>query len=210
LFPEIKAAFAELYETLPIGCDDRIFPTLSSKKSLGSFISKIAVRAGLVLWEKPFLNMRSTRATELIAECPAHIVNAIMGHTEAVAMKHYRQVLDDDIERLSQFWTVVGERSLEKLRFCSEKSGLRVELGEGEQPGHDRARKGLNGVETAEREESVLNGVSVCDTMTCNENGGCSTLPHKRTPNPFIDRVGRGCLKMGAIRPVWNGGRESL
>jgi hypothetical protein len=40
---------------------------------------------------KPFQNMRSTRATELIEIYPAHIVNAWMGHTEAVAMAHYRQ-----------------------------------------------------------------------------------------------------------------------
>ena len=35
--------------------------------------------------------MRSTRATELIETYPAHIVNAWMGHTEAVAMACYRQ-----------------------------------------------------------------------------------------------------------------------
>ena len=65
---------------------------ITAKKSLGSFIDKTATRAGLVLWEKPFQNMRSTRATELIEIYPAHVVNAWMGHTEAVAMAHYRQV----------------------------------------------------------------------------------------------------------------------
>ena len=35
--------------------------------------------------------MRSSRATELIEEYPAHMVNAWLGHTEAVAMAHYRQ-----------------------------------------------------------------------------------------------------------------------
>ena len=35
--------------------------------------------------------MRSKRATELIEIYPAHIVNYWMGHTEAVAMAHYRQ-----------------------------------------------------------------------------------------------------------------------
>jgi hypothetical protein len=51
------------------------------------------------LWEKPFQNMRSTRATELIRTEPAHIVNAIMGHTEAVAEAHYRQVTEEHFER---------------------------------------------------------------------------------------------------------------
>jgi integrase len=64
---------------------------ITAKKSLGSFITRVAVRAGTELWTKPFQNMRSTRATELIEDYPAHIVNSWLGHTEAVAMAHYRQ-----------------------------------------------------------------------------------------------------------------------
>jgi hypothetical protein len=82
--------FREAFETAPEGID-RVYPEITAKKSLGSFIAKTAVRAGMILWEKPFQNMRSTRATELIEVYPAHIVNAWMGDTEAVAMAHYRQ-----------------------------------------------------------------------------------------------------------------------
>jgi hypothetical protein len=68
-----------------------VYPEITEKKSLWSFIAKVATRAGIVLWEKPFNNMRSTRATELVEIFPSHIVNEWMGHTEAVAMAHYRQ-----------------------------------------------------------------------------------------------------------------------
>ena len=78
---------------------------MTAKKSLGSFIAKTAKRAGVTLWDKPFVNMRSSRATELIAIFPAHVVNKIMGHTEAVAMAHYRQVLDSDFEKMSALIT---------------------------------------------------------------------------------------------------------
>jgi len=91
IFKELYPFFREAFETAPEGID-RVYPEITAKKSLGSFITKVATRAGIVLWEKPFNNMRSTRATELINEgYPAHIVNEWMGHTEAVAMAHYRQ-----------------------------------------------------------------------------------------------------------------------
>ncbi|MCL2744982.1 MAG: hypothetical protein FWE67_14145 [Planctomycetaceae bacterium] len=92
-------------ETLPEGCEDLIFPDFTPKKSLGKFWTDTAKRAGVVLWEKPFCNMRSTLATELIAIFPAHIVNAIMGHTEEVAKIHYRQVLPSDYQKLADFQT---------------------------------------------------------------------------------------------------------
>ena len=80
----------ESLEAAPEGVD-RVYPEFTEKKSLGSFIEKTATRAGIVLWVKPFQNMRSTRATELIEVYPAHIVNYWLGHTEAVAMACYRQ-----------------------------------------------------------------------------------------------------------------------
>ena len=43
--------------------------------------------------------MRSTRATELIEIYPAHMVNAWLGHTEAVAMAHYRQTTGKAAEK---------------------------------------------------------------------------------------------------------------
>ena len=76
IFEELYPFFREAFESAPEGVD-RIFPEITAKKSLGSFITKIATRAGIVLWVKPFQNMRSTRATELINEgYPAHVVNA--------------------------------------------------------------------------------------------------------------------------------------
>ncbi|MCL2742918.1 MAG: hypothetical protein FWE67_03610 [Planctomycetaceae bacterium] len=60
----------------------------------------IAKRVDLVL-PKLGMNLRSSRATELINQFPAHVCNAIMGHTEQVAMAHYRQVLESDYAALA-------------------------------------------------------------------------------------------------------------
>ena len=90
IFKELYPFFREAFDVAPEGVD-RVFPEIAPQKSLGSFIVKLATKADIVLWVKPFQNMRSTRATELIEVYPAHIVNAWMGHTEAVAMEYYRQ-----------------------------------------------------------------------------------------------------------------------
>jgi len=88
---------------LPEGCDDLIFPAesniapiISPKKSLSSWIKKVASRAGIELWEKPFQNCRSSRDTELRKTTPEYLVNRWIGHTQQVAEAHYTQVLPGD------------------------------------------------------------------------------------------------------------------
>jgi integrase len=103
LFPELERRFQELYDTLPEGCDDLIFPAeseippgISPKKSLASWIQKVANRAGVNLWQKPFQNMRSSRDTELRKKFPEYLVNQWIGHTQQVAEAHYTQTLPSD------------------------------------------------------------------------------------------------------------------
>ena len=52
-------------------------------------------RAGVVAWPKMFVNLRSTRRTELQEIFPDHVVNSWLGHSGAVAAKHYLQVTDE-------------------------------------------------------------------------------------------------------------------
>jgi hypothetical protein len=66
---------------------------------MGSWIKKLADWAGVVLWEKPFQNMRATCATELRDIYPGHVCEAWLGHTEKVADKHYRQVTESHFEK---------------------------------------------------------------------------------------------------------------
>ena len=103
LFPELERRFQEFYDTLPEGCEDLIFPaestippTISPKKSLSSWIKKVANRAGVELWEKPFQNCRSSRDTELRKIFPEYLVNRWIGHTQQVAEAYYTQILPSD------------------------------------------------------------------------------------------------------------------
>ena len=46
-----------------------------------------------------YFNLRSTRRTELEERFANHVVNAWLGHSGAVAAKHYLQVTDEHWER---------------------------------------------------------------------------------------------------------------
>jgi len=66
------------------GCDDLIFPEesdlpliISPKKSLSSWIKRVAHRAGVEFWQKPFQNLpvEPGRDTELRKMFPEYLVN---------------------------------------------------------------------------------------------------------------------------------------
>jgi integrase len=122
IFKALYPFFREAFEAAPEGID-RVYPEFTDKKSLGSFITKTATRAGIVLWEKPFQNMRSTRATELINEgYPAHMVNAWLGHTEAVAMAHYRQTTGKAADKFYE--QAAGQQPRKVQDFAHKHAGI--------------------------------------------------------------------------------------
>ncbi|MGA2068568.1 MAG: tyrosine-type recombinase/integrase [Thermoguttaceae bacterium] len=103
LFPELRPHLEALYfaflETgeLP---EHVITRYRDSNVNLRTKLLRIIERAGLEPWPKLFQNLRATRATELVSQgWPEYKVCAWLGHTEAVAKKHYWQVTDDDYQR---------------------------------------------------------------------------------------------------------------
>ncbi len=111
LFPELRHAFTEYFETLPDGASSLVFPNCPTGQALTSRFRKILKRAGVPMWEKFFVNMRSTRDTELRRRFPEHLVNQWVGHTQAVAEAHYIQNSQQDIEAAANFRTADFEIS---------------------------------------------------------------------------------------------------
>ncbi|WP_153556763.1 hypothetical protein [Roseimaritima sediminicola] len=58
-------------------------------------MNRIIERAGCVPWQKTFVNLRSTRRTELQERFPSYVVDSWLGHSSEVAAKHYLQVTVD-------------------------------------------------------------------------------------------------------------------
>ena len=174
LFPELERRFQELYDTLPEGCDDLIFPeesaippVISPKKSLASWIQKVANRGGVDLWQKPFQNCRSSRDTELRKMFPEYLVNRWIGHTQQVAEDHYIQNLKNDF---------IDACTAEKKRA---KMGV------------EHAGIGCFGVEVGENRTPISAPFppsisSVCNEIHCNSRGSKNTPSYPagtRTPN---------------------------
>jgi hypothetical protein len=93
-------------------------------KNLRTHFKRIIKRAGVVPWEKPCQNLRSSRETELAGTFPLHVVCAWIGNSEAVARQHYLQVTDEhfaaalDPERCKAL-----QKALQNLPDFAERSG---------------------------------------------------------------------------------------
>lgn len=105
LFPEIDLALREYREEYDCEDEDFIFPDLDGTDSDGILLRKdltgILRRAGLTPWPKLFMNLRSTRDTELQNSLPLYVVCSILGHDPQISLKHYTQITDETFLRLS-------------------------------------------------------------------------------------------------------------
>jgi integrase len=99
IFPQILPHLLAVHEAAPEGTEYVITRYRDNACNLRTQLLRYIAKAGLAPWPKLWQNLRSTRATELADIFPAHVVNAWLGHTEAVAQEHYRQVTDEHYRR---------------------------------------------------------------------------------------------------------------
>ena len=99
MFRELLIPLREVFELAEPGTVPVITRYRRANQNLRTTFEKIVERAGMVLWPKPFQNLRSTRETELMETFPAHVVVSWIGHSEKVAQRHYLQTTDAHFER---------------------------------------------------------------------------------------------------------------
>lgn len=92
MFPEIREALQDAFDPEAVYCVNRY---RSGEQNLRTQFGRILKVAGVDPWPKLFVNLRSTRRTELQERFPDHVVNRWMGHSGKVAEKHYLQVTDE-------------------------------------------------------------------------------------------------------------------
>ena len=98
IFPELRPYLEAAWEQAEPGTVYVITRTRDSSQNWRTPLIRIIERAGLTPWEKLFVNLRSTRETELAETYPMHVVCDWIGNSEAVAAKHYLQVTDAHFE----------------------------------------------------------------------------------------------------------------
>ncbi len=99
LFPELLPILREGFEAAEPGTEYVVNRYRDTTQNLRTQFERIAKRAGLPMWPKPFHNLRSSRETELAREYPLHVIAAWIGHDPRIALEHYAQVRDEDYER---------------------------------------------------------------------------------------------------------------
>ena len=70
--------------------------------NLRTNLLRIIKAAGCEQWPKLFVNLRSSCRTELEERFPSHVIDGWLGHSTAVAKKHYLQTTDDYWEKAAE------------------------------------------------------------------------------------------------------------
>ncbi len=100
IFPELYPYFRDAFEAAEEGA---VFCCPQYADNAGrlytKFIAAAVARAGLKVWPKLFVNLRSTRETELVEVFPVHVVTRWLGNSPNVAARHYLQVTDAHYDR---------------------------------------------------------------------------------------------------------------
>lgn len=115
LFPELRAELETGFELAPEGTVHVINRYRDPSQNLRTTFEKILDRAGVQRFDRPFVNLRSSRATELRRRFDTKVVALWLGHSESIAEKHYVQVRPEDFAAAIQpvVGHQVGQKSLE-------------------------------------------------------------------------------------------------
>lgn len=134
LFPEVRECLEDAFELAPEGAAHVVTRYRDANANLRTQLARIARRAGVAMWDKPFVNMRASCATELAQEYPEYVVTAWLGHSRAVAEAHYWQVTEDHFKKAAQ--KAAQQIAVEARREPQQEEG---QFPESEEPQEDAA-----------------------------------------------------------------------
>jgi integrase len=104
MFPELRPLFQDAFDMANTGDVYCITRYRNNSTNLRTQMHKIISRAGLEPWPKTFQNLRSTRETELFKMTNGNVkaVCSWIGNSPAVAMQHYAQVTEADLQEAAK------------------------------------------------------------------------------------------------------------
>jgi len=111
IFPELAPHLQDCFDLAEPGTEFVISRYRDTSVNLRTGLSRIITRARLTPWPKLFVNLRSTRVTELCETFPSHVVAAWAGHSEQIARKHYLQTTETHFQKAVQNPVQCGSES---------------------------------------------------------------------------------------------------
>lgn len=121
IFPELRPYLLEAFEAAEPGEAYVFREDLRTSKNIRTQFNRLVKRAGHATFAKPFVNMRSTRETELLEAYPAHVACYWIGNSTRVAVEHYAQITDEHFKRASS--EVVQKAVQNAVQSCTERPG---------------------------------------------------------------------------------------
>ena len=94
LFSELRPYLLDAFEQAADGDEYVITRYRDTTQNLRTQFERIAVKAGVIMWSKPFHNMRASRESELMREYDLATVCRWIGNSPAIAAKHYATSVD--------------------------------------------------------------------------------------------------------------------
>lgn len=147
LFADIREALAELWDRVEPGAV-LVLPRMQiTDAALRGRFETACRAAGIVMWPRPFQNMRATRVTELKDEFAPHVVDNWLGHSKGVSDRHYAQVTKEHYARAVK---------MRKIVVRSPDSGA-----EAHQKAHHHGRPPALSVNISEHQNAEKQGISV-------------------------------------------------
>ena len=95
IFTELLPYMEAAYDAAPEGATHMITRYRGTNVNLRTQLLRILRRAGVPAWPKLFVNLRSSRQTELCEGNPDHVVATWLGNSVAVARAHYMQTTEE-------------------------------------------------------------------------------------------------------------------
>ena len=130
MFPELRPLFQDAFDNAKDGDVYCITRYRGSSTNLRTQMYKIIRRAGLEPWPKTFQNLRSTRETELFKMTSGNVkaVCSWIGNSPAVAMTHYAQVTEADLQEAAKMSIIndAEKRVQNPVQTTAEPSGIEL------------------------------------------------------------------------------------
>lgn len=101
LFPEVREALGALFEIVPDG-SRWVLPEVrlrGKEANLRTQLHRLCRGAGVTPWRRGWVSLRASAATDLADEYPAHVCAEWVGHTVAIARRHYLKTTASHWER---------------------------------------------------------------------------------------------------------------
>ena len=131
MFPELVPYLEKLTELVGPGVEvplsSPVFPMVSDARvNLRTVFSRIIARAGETPWEKLFVNLRSSRETELLSVYPVADVCRWFGHSPAVAARFYAQARSEVADKASREPTILEAKEDSQVGSIAGDKGIKT------------------------------------------------------------------------------------